>query len=1768
MPTEVDVGVHVTVLGSVGVRRDATDAELGTRLRRLLAGLTVSNGSVVSTDRLVEIVWAGDPPDGAEKTLRSYVTRLRRALDVDEQRDEQRIVFREPGYVIDLQTSELDSASFEEEVDEALRLLRAADASAAGRLLEVAIARWRGPAFAGFADEEWARPESVRLEERLIEAREALIETRLAERMHEEAVAEAQALAEAEPLRERPRALLMRAMYAAGRQAEALRVFASYRRYLAEETGLDPSAEIVDLERRIARGDASLAGDVRPLRGYELGDRIGEGAFAVVHRAVQPGVERDVAIKIIRAELADQPDFIRRFEFEARTVARIEHPNVVPLIDFWREPGAAYLVMRLLRGGSVEQRLRSGGPYSREQTMRLLNDVGGALETAHRAGVVHRDVRPANLLLDADGTTYLADFGIALPTAAIDDLPIRSPAYAAPEVLRGEPAGAAADILSLGVTTFEVLTGRLPFADSTDHGDLVQRQLSEPLPPVRATRTDLPAVVDDVIARATAKAPDDRYATVAAFVGDLRAALDVGPQASEVAAIRWRTPVENPYVGLHAFDEADEDRFFGREGLVTELIHALERHRFVAVVGPSGSGKSSVVRAGLLPAIRRGALPHSESWFVATMLPGADPVDALETALLRVAVNPPATLREQLAEPGGLLRAVRRVLPDERAQILLVVDQFEELFTQSRHPDERDRFLAELAEAATHPDSPLRIVATLRADHYDVPLQHATVAELVTRGTVTVRPMTAGELERAISRPAASVGVHVEPTLVSELVAGITARPAALPLLQFSLTELFERRVADTMLLSTHRELGGLTGALAARAERVLDAGGADDEAEARRIFGRLVAFGEGSDDTRRRALRSEFGDGERTAWLLDAFVTARLLSTDRDPATREPTVEVAHEALLREWPRLSGWLQEDRALRRSVGAIGVAATVWDEGGRQAADLYRGGRLEAALEVAAADPEWLRPLDHEFLEASSSQEEANREAERRRVRRLRRLVVGTAAALVVALVAGGVALTQQRRADREAQAAEARAEEADEQRQEADAQRQAAVEQRQAADAATTDAELNELIARSAAAAPTDSEEALLLALEAYQRDGGAATLSALLDTIVGGGLGQQIGLIQRLPQGDCANLVEERRLSTDGLWEFSSDGDQLLRKDLVTGEVTNHGTAPVQCAGWWQDAQTGTRWVTTGSLAQHWIGSPDEPWRLVDRPDSGGSLVAEPVHGRFLFGQGDQGGAEAVVVDAENLEAVGPAAIDLDFDLFDTFVGRLPAAAGSEAAGLFAVARARPSVAAGGLAVVLDAATGTEVFGVERPDPVTAIAFAPDGRTLFVGEADGTVATIDVASGDVIAEMATIESVEIVALGARSDDVIVAVGRSSIELFDPSGRRQSGPFDIPATEDARVRPDGSVAIVPIADPDNLRIVDPNRGPLVESGRSVDPTALVGFGHGRAVAVDPSGDVEVVELASDDDWEAIELRTGDDRVFRPVGVVPEPDGYLAWDDGSLVARWRAGEIVEQLELWPDPVTNVSLTRKRRNTSGRPGIGDVEAVGAFGGGFAGAGAAVVFEYEAPKAVYAFDPTPGNLAMDTTLGTPPFGAAAVTRGVDGELLVAMIGGTVRTYDRAGNRVGEIDTGLIGASVVVADPATRSIAIGGPNGAVLVDPDTATVRSVADGAVVSLGFARDGAVLVVVDADGTVRLWDTTRGESIGTLWTGSGTAPPSPPWYDESTDTVWVATSGRILQFSLDPERWVERVCQLVARELTSDEWDRLVPGDTEPRPACS
>ena len=783
-------------------------------------------------------------------------------------------------------------------------------------------------------------------------------------------------------------------------------------------------------------GSEDLTG--RAIRGYALSEKIGSGGMGAVYRAVQPIVEREVAIKIILPAYANHPDFIRRFEAEAQLVARLEHPHIVPLYDYWREPGVAYLVMRLLRGGSL-QRLIEEGLLPVENVARLLEQIGSALASAHRIGVIHRDLKPANILLDEDQNAYLADFGIAknLGNPDLSDQTqagavIGSPQYMSPEQIRSSLIRPQSDIYCLGVMLYELLTGRIPFVGPTPI-DYIQQQLSAPMPSLSAHRTGLPAALDGVIARATAKNPDERYADVPSLLAEFRGAVS-GMISQPIMMIEPEEVVlgdiENPYKGLRSFSEADADDFFGRETLIQQLLSRLSEggdlSRFLAVIGPSGSGKSSVVKAGLIPALRRGGLLGSENWFYVDLLPGRNPIEELEAALLRVAVNPPSSLLSQLKENRGLIRSVNRILPnDPSVELVLVIDQFEELFTLLESEEERALFLSNIVTAILDERSRVRVIVTLRADFMDRPLRYVDFGELIQRRNELVLPLTPDELEQAILGPAKRVGLKVESGLVSAILRDLGHQPGTLPMLQYALTELFDQRVGNVLTRQGYQNIDGVLGALGRRAEEVFNGLHEDDQSIARQIFLRLITLGEGVEDTRRRVLLMELeqlqGKGEAPnspiLKILEAFGKSRLLTFDNDPLTRGPTVEVAHEALLHEWSRLGEWLDESRADVRLQRQLANAAQDWRNAAREESFLLTGVHLEQfdgwsqRTEVAFTQHE--REYLNASLELAKREEGARAEQQAReatlkqRVQRVLQVLVGVL--LVAAIVSGGLA---------------------------------------------------------------------------------------------------------------------------------------------------------------------------------------------------------------------------------------------------------------------------------------------------------------------------------------------------------------------------------------------------------------------------------------------------------------------------------------------------------------------------------------------------------------------------------------------------------------------------------------------------------------------------------------------------------------------------------------------------------------------------------------
>ena len=453
------------------------------------------------------------------------------------------------------------------------------DPLTAQKSLDEALDLWRGESFRELEDVAWARGDIEHLVSDRLEAMEERWEVSLALGRHTQITGELAAFTSEHSLRERGARQYALALHRSGRTTEALRVISQHRAELVEQSGLEPSSAIVELEAALLVGDPSLDVDTvgRPLRVYRLLEQAGTEAFSVVWRGVQPSVNREVAIKQIRSELASQPEFIRRFEAEAHLVDRIEHPHIVPLIDYWRDPDSAYLVMRWLSGGTLELRL-DDGPMTVAETLGLAREIGGALSAAHAHGVVHRDVKSPNILFDDAGNAFLGDFGIALTAQESSGseaaLSQGSPAYASPEQIRREVLGPRADIFSLGVVLFECLTGFLPFQNSRSVEDLVEHQLQTPYPLVSEWRDDVPASVVDAVAKATSKDADDRFESVQEFLRALESDT-VKPPSQDGTPDRFDLQLTNPYIGLLAFDDGDADRFFGRESLVDELVGRL-----------------------------------------------------------------------------------------------------------------------------------------------------------------------------------------------------------------------------------------------------------------------------------------------------------------------------------------------------------------------------------------------------------------------------------------------------------------------------------------------------------------------------------------------------------------------------------------------------------------------------------------------------------------------------------------------------------------------------------------------------------------------------------------------------------------------------------------------------------------------------------------------------------------------------------------------------------------------------------------------------------------------------------------------------------------------------------------------------------------------------------------------------------------------------------------------------------------------------------------
>ncbi|GHG90809.1 helix-turn-helix domain-containing protein [Streptomyces lanatus] len=442
----------------------------------------------------------------------------------------------------------------------------------------------------------------------------------------------------------------------------------------------------------------------------------------------------------------------------------------------------------------------------------------------------------------------------------------------------------------------------------------------------------------------------------------------VSAGAEQEAAATADDTAPAPYRGLTRYGADDRDLFFGRDPEIERLLRLTAEHRFAALVGASGSGKSSLLRAGLVPALREG-----------------DGITGLRPAAVRICTPGPDPVRDRRA----LLAPVEGVEGDT----VVLVDQFEELFTLCQEPARRREFI-EMLLTARAADSRLRVLIAVRADFFGHCADHQGLAEAVNDAHLLVSGMSVERLREAIVRPAGAAGLLVERAVTERILAEVADEPGGLPLMSHTLLELWRRRKGKRLTLAAYETIGGVRGAVAHTAEEVFERLEPAEAASARATLLRLISPGEGGPDTRRPVPRAELQATGAAALVLERLVAARLVTADGD------SVELAHEALITAWPRLRQWVEDERERLRLHRRLTEAAKVWEGLDRDAGALYRGTLLRAARAEFMTDsgtpaPE-LNAVEAAFLAASVAEDErALREAARsaRRVEVLMTLLV-------------------------------------------------------------------------------------------------------------------------------------------------------------------------------------------------------------------------------------------------------------------------------------------------------------------------------------------------------------------------------------------------------------------------------------------------------------------------------------------------------------------------------------------------------------------------------------------------------------------------------------------------------------------------------------------------------------------------------------------------------------------------------------------------------
>jgi eukaryotic-like serine/threonine-protein kinase len=749
---------------------------------------------------------------------------------------------------------------------------------------------------------------------------------------------------------------------------------------------------------------------------YELIRELGRGGMGVVYAARDLKLGRRVAMKFLRH--VDR-EVLDRFLIEARATAQCSHDNIVIIYEVDEYEGMPYMVLEYLEGKSLREFMGpfgQGSPLPVSRAVELVLPVARALARAAELGIVHRDLKPENVIVTHNGQVKVLDFGIAkalgtpnvrprLASQSESDLTVTREGamvgtlpYMSPEQMGMDYIDHRSDLFSLGMIMFEMLTGRHPVEPLTADALTANLVSAAPLPSLRSSLPDAPADLIRLVDECLKKRKHERLASASELVRRLENLMP-GRQGRTLAS------GESPFPGLTPFQESDADRFFGRGRDVARMVARVRELPLTGIVGPSGVGKSSFIRAGVGPALKT----SGEHWEIVTLRPGRAPLAALATIVERFTTRPMnralsdtaltdsgRTEHERLierlrTEPGYLGSLLRSRASSGRSHVLLFVDQFEELYTLVPDAAERQAFTTALAAVADDTAAPLRVIVSMRSDFLDRVGEDARFLEELSRGLVFLSAPDREGLREALDEPLAMVGYKFEtPEMVEDMLYALEGTPGPLPLLQFAAARLWELRDRERKLLTaeSYLEIGGITGALATHADEVVRNMNANAQRLTQKIFRQLVTPERTRAIVELADIYALADDSAEISRVLDLLVAARLLVVQKRDASGGGSVEIVHESMTTSWPALRRWLDEDQEDGAFLAEIGAAAKQWDAKGRPQGLLWRGEAMEEARRWYTSRPRSLAGRDQAFIDSVL--------AYARRAKRRRSIMLATA----------------------------------------------------------------------------------------------------------------------------------------------------------------------------------------------------------------------------------------------------------------------------------------------------------------------------------------------------------------------------------------------------------------------------------------------------------------------------------------------------------------------------------------------------------------------------------------------------------------------------------------------------------------------------------------------------------------------------------------------------------------------------------------------------